>query len=114
VETLDFSENVDLRHANRILLNFNESARVGYALLSPGRYTVILIQHSDNLGVLYFLPGEELDAQQLSAKIGVKILPLVPGQLKTPVVDRDADYILHLRELRPRAMEVRLILDSPN
>ena len=113
VETLDFSEKVDLRHTNRILLNFNESAWVGNTLLSPGRYTVMLIQRPENLGVLYFLPGEEMDPQQLSGKIGVKILPLVPGQQKTPVVDRDADYILHLRELRPRAMEVRLILDSP-
>jgi len=75
---------------------------------------VMLIQRPENLGVLYFLPGEEMDPQQLSAKIGVQILPLMPGQQKTPVVDRDADYILHLRELRPRAMEVRLILDSPN
>jgi hypothetical protein len=114
VETLDFSENVDLRHANRILLNFNESAWVGSTLLSPGRCTVMLIKRSENLGVLYFLPGEEMDPQQLSAKIAVKILPLEPGQLKIPVVDRDAEYILHLRELRPRTMEVRLILDSPN
>src|SRR5258708_4146286 len=37
VETLDFSEKVDLRHTNRILLNFNESAWVGNTLLSPGR-----------------------------------------------------------------------------
>ncbi len=55
-----------------------------------------------------------MDPQQLSAKIAVKILPLAPDQLKTPVVERDADYVLHLRELRPRAKEVRLILDSPN
>jgi hypothetical protein len=114
VETLDFSEKVDLRHTNRILLNFNESAWIGNTLFSPGRYTVMLIQGSENLGVLYFLPGEEMDPQQLSTKIAVKILPLASDQLKAPVVDRDADYILHLRELRPRAMEVRLILDSPN
>jgi len=114
VETIDFSENADLRHANRILLNFNESAWVGNTLLPPGRYAVMLTQHPENLGVLYFLPDEEVGPQQLSAKIAVKILPLAPGQLKTPVVDRDADYILHLRELRPRAMEVRLIFDSPN
>src|SRR6266568_1745560 len=114
VETLDFSEKVDLRPTNRILLNFNESAWVGNTLLSPGRYTVMLIQRSEKLGVLYFLPGEEMDPQQLSAKIAVKILPLASDQLKAPVVDRDADYVLHLQELRPRAMEVRLILDSPN
>jgi hypothetical protein len=114
VDTLDFSENVDLRYANRILLNFNESVWVGSTLLSPGRYTVMLIKRSENLGVLYFLPGEEMDPQQLSAKIAVKILPLASDQLKIPVVDRDAEYILHLRELRPRTMEVRLILDSPN
>lgn len=114
VETLDFSEKVDPRHTNRILLNFNESAWVGNTLLSPGRYTVILIQHSANVGVLYFLAGEELDPQQLSARIGVKILPLAPDQPKIPVAERDAQYILRLRELRPRAMEVRLILDTPN
>ena len=114
VETLEFSEKVDLRRTNRILLNFNESAWVGNTLLSPGRYTAMLIQRSENLGVLYFLPGEEMDSQQLSAKVAVKIMPLASDQLKVPVVDRDADYILHLRELRPRAMEVRLILDTPN
>jgi len=110
VETLDFSEKVDLRHTTRILLNFNESAWVGNTLLSPGRYTVMLMQRSENFGVLYFLR----DPQQLSAKIAVKILPLASDQLKAPVVDRDADYVLHLRELRPRAMEVRLVLNSPN
>ena len=74
----------------------------------------MLIQRSENPGVLYFLPGEEMDSQQLSAKVAVKIMPLASDQLKVPVVDRDADYILHLRELRPRTMEVRLILDTPN
>jgi len=113
-ETLDFSEKVDPRHTNRILLNFNESAWVGNTLLSPGRYTVMLIQRSVNLGVLYFLAGEEMDPHKLSARIAVKILPLAPDQPKTPVVERDAQYTLRIRELRPRAQEVRLTLDAPN
>lgn len=113
-ETLDFSDKVDPGHTKRILLNFNESAWVGNTLLSPGRYTVMLMQHSENLGVLYFLAGQEMDPQQLSARIAVKILPLALDQPKVPVVERDAQNILRLRELRPRAKEVRLTLDSPN
>jgi hypothetical protein len=104
----------DPPHANRILLNFNESAWVGNTLLSPGRHTMVLIRRSDNLGVLYFLSGEEMESREISARVAAKISPIAPDQLKTSVVDRDAEVILRLLELRPRAMEVRLILDSPN
>jgi hypothetical protein len=75
---------------------------------------MVLIRRSDNLGVLYFLSGEEMESREISARVAAKISPIAPDQLKTSVVDRDAEVILRLLELRPRAMEVRLILDSPN